>query len=362
MNIIEQIYDNYSNKINFLERKISIQSRKTIIKGPPKSGKSYLIYDYLSKFDKDKFLYIDFDDYRNSIDEIEKYLLSFIDENSIDIVVFENFNFDIDLPNIEDIIITTKKDIVLDDFKTIYLEPLDFEEFLLFDIKHQNISNSFNSFLKFGNFPEIIEYSEYKKPKRNYEICKLYCEDKTELNILLLLIKSAGEKKSLLQLYNFMKKKQKISKDKFYRVCENYKNNRIIYFCEKYKQPKAVKKIFIFNYALLDIISYNKNFNNLFKNMVYLELYNEDDKNNIFYLDNIDFYISNKKTIILTIPFFNNLLIGSVSKKILSVIEKVYIEKIIIITVSNDETTFYIDDIVVDVVKFYDWVLGDEDE
>lgn len=361
MNIIEQIYDNYSNKINFLERKISIQNRKTIIKGPPKSGKSYLIYDYLSKFNNDIFLYIDFDDYRNNIDEIEKYLTSFIDEHNIEIVIFENFNFDIELPNLQDIIITTTKDIILDDFETIYLKSLDFEEFLLFDNKHQNILNSFTSFLKFGNSPDIIDYSEYKKSKRNYEICKLYCEDKTELNILLLLIKSAGEKKSILQLYNFMKKKEKISKDKFYRVCEKYKNNHIIYFCEKYNQPKAVKKIFIFNYALLDIIAYNKNFTNLFKNMVYLELYNEENKNNIFYLDNIDFYILNKREIILTIPFFNNLLISSVSKKILSVIDKVYIEKIIIITVSN-EISFYIDDIVVNVVKFYDWVLGDEDE
>jgi len=361
MNIIEQIYDNYSNKINFLERKVSIQNKKTIIKGPPKCGKTYLIYDYLSNFDKDKFLYIDFDDYRNNTEDIKNSLIDFIDEYNIEIVVFENFNFDMDIPDIENIVITTKKDIDLDEFETIYLTPLDFEEFLLFDTKHQNISNSFNSFLKFGNLPEIIDYSEYKKPKRNYEICQLYCEDKTELNILLLLIKSAGEKKSLLQLYNFMKKREKISKDKFYKVCKSYESNRIIYFCEKYNQPKAVKKIFIFNYALLDIISYNKNFNNLFKNMVYLELYNRANRDNIFYLDNIDFYISNKNMIILTIPFFNNLLVTTLSKKILVALEKVYIEKIIIITVSN-ESIFYIEDILVNVVKFYDWVLGDEDE
>ena len=60
-----------------------------------------------------------------------------------------------------------------------YVDPLDFEEFLLFDTKHQNSSYSFNSFLKFGNLPEIIEFVEIKKPVRNYEICKLYCDDNT---------------------------------------------------------------------------------------------------------------------------------------------------------------------------------------
>ena len=46
MNTLEQIYEINFNKINFNERKIRIDYKNTIIKGPAKSGKSYLIYDY----------------------------------------------------------------------------------------------------------------------------------------------------------------------------------------------------------------------------------------------------------------------------------------------------------------------------
>jgi hypothetical protein len=273
MNILEQIYDNTLHKVNFLERKVSIAAGNTIIKGPPKSGKTYMIYDYLSQYKPNEYLYIDLDDYKNNNMKISLYLEDFIAENKIEVLVLENFKFDFDLPKVTSILITTNKNTKIENFDTLYLTPLDFEEFILFDTKHQNTTNSFNSFLKFGNFPEIIEYSEQKKAKRNYEICQLYCEDKVELEILFLLIKSASEKKSIFQLFNTLKKTTKISKDRFYKVSEKYEQNHLIYFCRKYQQPKAVKKIFIFNHALLDIVSYNKNFNNLFKNMIYLDIH-----------------------------------------------------------------------------------------
>ncbi len=355
MNILEQIYDNNTNKINFLERKVSITAKNTIIKGPPKSGKSYLIYDYLSNYKVDDYLYIDCDDYRNNNSEITKYLDTFIAENKIEVLVLENFNFYFDLPKVTSTVITTSKNVLLENFDTIYLTALDFEEFILFDTKHQNTANSFNSFLKFGNFPEIIDFSEQKKGKRNYEICQLYCEDKVELEILFLLVKSASEKKSIFQLFNTLKKTTKISKDRFYKTCEKYEQNHIIYFCQKFEQPKAVKKIFIFNHALLDIVSYNKNFNNLFQNMVYLEIYKKHKE--IYYLDNIDFYIPEDNLIILTIPFFNNFEVINISMKLSPYIKKYDIKKIYIITVSN-EKDINISNINAKVIKFYDWVLG----
>ena len=355
MNILEQIYDNNFHKINFLERKISIIAKNTILKGPPKSGKTYLIYDYLSQYNDDDYVYIDCDDYRNSSDEITKYLDGFILENKIEVLILENFKFDFNLPKVTSTVITTSQNNNLDKFETIYLTALDFEEFILFDTKHQNTANSFNSFLKFGNFPEIIDFSEQKKAKRNYEICKLYCEDKVELEILFLLVKSASEKKSIFQLFNTLKKTTKISKDRFYKTCEKYEQNHIIYFCQKYEQPKAVKKIYIFNHALLDIVSYNKNFNNLFQNMVYLEIYKKHK--DIFYLDNIDFYIPKDNLIILTIPFFNNFEVINLSLKLSPYIKKLNIKKIYIITVSN-EKNINIANIDAKVIKFYDWVLG----
>jgi len=356
MNILEQIYDTNLPKINFYERKITIDTKRTIIQGPPKSGKSYLIYDYLSSYKREEYLYIDFADYKNNSNEIIHYLDSFLEEHPIEVLVLENFAFDFDIAfDIDSIIITTKNDTKIKGFSNIYVECLDFEEYLLFDKKHQSSSNSFNSFLKFGNFPEIIEYAEPKKAQRNYEISKLYCEDATQLQILFLLIKNAGEKKSIFQLFNSLKKDIKVSKDTFYKTCENFQNNKVIHLCEKFEQPKAVKKIFVYNYALLDIVSYKKNFNNLFKNMTYLEL--QKRYTNIYYFDNVDFYIQEENEIVLAIPFFNNLISSTIISKILPMVELYTIEIITIVTVSSEQTIF-IGEIEAQIVPFSNWAVS----
>jgi len=354
MNILEQIYEINFNKINFLERKISIVDPNTILVGSPKSGKTYLIYDYLSQFENKQYLYIDFDDYKNDFIEIEKNLELFIKKNNISILVLENYKFNLTLPKVTSIIITTHEKNLLTGFNTIFVKPLDFEEFLLFDIKHQNTLSSFNNFLKFGNSPDILEHNEQKKSQRNLEICKLYCEDKTQLEILLIIIKFASEKKSLFQLFTTLKKEIKISKDKFYKTCEAFEQNKIIYFCSKFEQPKAVKKIFVFNHALLDIISYKKSFNNLFKNMVFLEL--EKRYATPFYLDNIDFYIPQKNHIILAIPFFNDLISSSIISKVIPLVEEYNIQYISIVTV-NSEKSIFIGEIEAQISPFYHWVL-----
>ena len=356
MNILEQIYEINFNKINFHERKIRIDNKNTIIKGPPKSGKSYLIYDYLSQYENEQYLYIDFNDYKNDKNQISKYLDDFVVSHSIEVLVLENFCFDIKIPSlVTSVIITTLMDNTIDGYETIYLEELDFEEYLLFDIKHQSSSNSFNSFLKFGNFPEIIEYSELKKANRNYEISKLYCDDIVQFKILFLLVKNAGEKKSIFQLFTTLKKEIKISKDRFYKTCEVFEQNKVVYFCEKFEQPKAVKKIFVYNHALLDIVSYKKNFNNLFKNMVYLELNKRYKK--LYYLDNVDFYLQENDEIILAIPFFNNLISANIISKILPSIDTYNISMITIVTISTEES-IYIGEIEAQVVPFSNWAVS----
>jgi len=353
MNILEQTYELNFDKINFNERKKSIDFKNTIIIGPPKSGKSYLIYDYLSTFDEKKYIYIDFTDYKNEINFTKDDLENFIKKNKIEVLVCENFDFSIELPqNLESVILTVQEYRELEGFKILNVDSLDFEEFLLFDIKHQNSSNSFNSFLKFGNFPEIIEYPEQKKPTRNLEICELYCEDKIQKEILFLLIKNAGEKKSIFQLFNSLKKEIKISKDRFYKTCELFEQNRVVYFCRKFEQPKAVKKIFVYNHALLDIVSYKKNFNNLFKNMVYLELNKRYD--DIFYLDNIDFYLLKQNEIILAIPFFNSLLSSTIISKLLPMIDLYNIQNITIVTI-NGEQSLFIGDLEALIIPFNNW-------
>ena len=107
MRSLEACYEINFSKVNFIERKIKINHKKTIISGASKTGKSYLIYDFLSTFKNKEYIYIDFLDLRNDIIEISKNLEKFIKMNEIIVLVLENFNFQFELPNCENIIIST---------------------------------------------------------------------------------------------------------------------------------------------------------------------------------------------------------------------------------------------------------------
>lgn len=353
MNILESLYENKINFPTLYDRKVSITSKKTFLYGPKLVGKTSIIWNYLKVIEED-YLYIDLDDFRYEKEELFN-IESFLEKNKIKICVIENYTEGFPIPNVEEIILSSIYYIPLENFTPLKVMPLDFEEYLLFDTKHQNTTNSFNSFLKYGNIPEIIEYKDYKKSIRNKELIKLYDRNINIIEILKLCIKSSGELKSPFWLFNILKKKMKISKDFFYKTIKELENNHTIILCPKYNQPKAVKKIFSFNFALIDIVSSKKNFANLFANMIFLELFNQNQP--IYYLDYIDFYTPHNNTILISLPFYNSNSISKIIPKLLKYIEEYNIYKVTIVTISNFDTIF-IDTIEAQIIPFYEWALG----
>ena len=95
MRSLEACYEINFSKVNFIERKFKIKNSKTIITGASKTGKSYLIYDFLSEFKAKEYLYIDFSDLRNDVMGISLNLEKFIRMNEIIVLVLENFDFDL---------------------------------------------------------------------------------------------------------------------------------------------------------------------------------------------------------------------------------------------------------------------------
>lgn len=354
MKTLQACYELDFSKINFLERKQKISNDKTILIGPSKCGKSYLIYDYLSNFSTKNYLYIDLNDSKNNKNDVINELDSFMQNNPIKVLVIENYDFDFTLPQCESIVLTSSNVKHIKGFKKLYLMPLDFEEFLLHDNRHQSTINSFNYFFKHGNMPGIINIDEHKKERRLQEIIKIHTKNETQEKILQTLYLNIDEKKSLNQLYLSLKKEIKISKDLFYSLCTYYEENRFVFFIKKFNQEKATKKIYAYNHSFLGALTHSKKFKNEFTNMIFLELLNK--YKNITYLDNIDFYIEEEKTIILCLPFFNNLLINSISKKVFSCIDSHDIKNIYIITIANHDS-FYIQDLKTEVVPFYEWSL-----
>jgi predicted AAA+ superfamily ATPase len=351
---LEACYEIEFHKINFLERKNRITHPKTIITGPFKSGKSYLIYDYLSHFKSHEYLYIDLYDIRHDKQEIIEHLDAFIKKNSIKVLILENFAFDFEFTLCDSVIITSSLQKNLKGFKTLQLHALDFEEFLLHDNRHQTITHSFNAFFKYGNLPLIAPLDENKKISRAQELLMHFCKNDLNLAIFKILIFNIDEKKSLRELFNSLKQNIKISKDKFYEICKMFEQNAVFYFVQKYQQSKATKKIYCYNHGYLSAVSHQKKFKNEFANMVFLELKNRHCE--IFYHDFIDFYIPNKHLGILCITFFNELLIDKIMKKITLAQKEIALQELYIVTIGNTHT-FKLQNLKIQVVPFYEWAL-----
>jgi hypothetical protein len=355
MDTLQKILELDIPKIEFIDRKYQISSTKTLLYGPPRSGKTYISYDFISNFDAKKRLYIDLADLRIEASKIEEFLQDFITANHIEAVVIDNYEQNIKIPQCENIVLISKKSYQIDGFEKILILPLDFEEFLAHDTKHQNITTSFNNFFRFGNLSENMTLQDSKKSKKLQEMLKLNTKDELELQAIKNIINSFGEKTSVFNLFNQLKRTTKVSKDRFYELCKSYEEQHIIFFVSKYNQPKAMKKLFLYNHALKNAISFGKNFKNEFSNMVFLELVRKYHE--ITYLDGVDFYIPYNNSVILCIPFFNDFMISSVSNKIFPLLDEYKISNITIICVNDLQQTFFIGEIECNVVPFFVWAL-----
>jgi hypothetical protein len=311
-NSLDFCYKESLKKYNFLERKISIDIKANyiLLYGPPKSGKTFLIIDYLLKLPIGSYLYIDLDDLRNDISEIERTLNLFIQQNAIKTVVIDNYNENFNLPILDkkiNIVISTNKKSILPfkkdvgKIQNIFLMPLDFEEYLLFDKRHQSITQLFNLFLKYGNLPEISSMNETLKLKRLSDNIKLIFPTLKQQILLKYLSKNIGEKISKLQIFLKLKTEIKISKDSVYDLLKEYEENSIIFFISNFYHQKSLKKLYLYNYSFRTILNHQKNLQKVFENMVFLEL--KSRYKNIYFTDKIEFYISEKNLAIIPVAF-----------------------------------------------------------
>jgi len=286
------------------KRKISLNLENSIVVGPKRVGKSFLAFDLIK--DIDGVVYINFEDYKKE----------FQFENA-KVVIFDNYDFSIPIPNIPTIILS-RKDISIDGFKKIYLNGLDFEEF--FSFEKLSVNNAFDKFLRFGNFPKIFneEYFWWEYLKESLELMD-YDKD-----ILKFFFSHIGEKLTLYQIFQIIKKEKKISKDKFYSQVEELLKDRVIFEVEKYNSPKSPKKFFSYNFAFKSILTPKKNLQYTFENIVFLEL-----NKKLYYKDGLTFYDPKEDIGYLIMPFANEESVKAKLKKIDD------IKKVCIITISN---------------------------
>lgn len=354
MDSLDILYENPPKSRTFLPRKKSISSKKTLLYGPRFSGKSSIAIDHLSNYKQEESLYIDLFDCRVNMDEIVKNLQNFIDKKHISLLVLEHYCNDIKIPNVDEIVLTSTKKLDIDGFTNDIIYTLDFEEFISFEKKNLSIENTFNNFANIGTYPSIALRTQEEKYRNMQLLLNASLTNQTSLDILKALSLFQSSKVSILKIYELLKQKCKLSKDTLYSQINELCDESLIFFIEKYNQPKAPKKFYFLDFALKNALTFQKDFLKRFENMVFSELIKKEFE--FFYTEHIDFYIPSQNLAIICIPFLPAELIKRRFSKMKNELISLNIKELHIITVGN-EGGFKQNGISCDISPFWRWAM-----
>lgn len=355
MEILENLYLNPPVFSNFFARKYTIKNKKTLLCGCKKSGISYIIFDFLSTLKPKSYIYINLQDIRISKNKLQNLDL-FIKKNKITSVVLENYTLDITLPDVENIILSTNHtSLHVKDFSTLKIKPLNFEEFIASMQRNFNIEHIFSLYTKAGTYAKSTFLNEYENKIYLQECLNVFFQDNICYELFCLLAKHQATTYSAFEAYNELKKSIKISKDKLYQKLNFLIDTNVIFLMEKFNTPKAKKKIFLTNFAFKSAITYEKDFNKRFENMVFFHLHVNDEE--AYYLDDISFYLPQKQQAILCIAFLPYEFIVRKFYKILPKLKALHVNSLCIITLSS-EGHVQKDGILCEILPFWNWALS----
>ncbi len=354
MNRLEVLYADDVKKITFNVRKKRLDGDRIILKGPRHSGKTYLILDLLASRKKEEFLYIDFSDVRIDA-SIMQYLEAFMQKHPIKLLVLENLDFPVSLPMCSQIIITTnQKDFHLKGFEEVYLYPLDFEEFIAFEKRESSIDTTFSTYANIGTFPDMLYAEKIVFVKRFQQLLSSFYDTDAELEVLKNYAIRQGTLITPFLIFNIVKQKYKISKDRFYAYTQKLRNEEVVFMIEKYGQKSNQKKLYLIDFAIRGVLSFEKDFIKRFETMIFLELYKRGYE--IFYTDIAEFYLPEQETAILSMPFTMHNLLQNKLNRAQEHFKTLGVRKVQVITMEAEE--FFVQNgIEYEIMPFWNWAL-----
>lgn len=351
--LLEEFYKADLHLDKFHDRKVFIDDRSYQICGITKSGKTQLVKSYLLSHKKNTYLYIDCNDIRIETDQLNLSLNDFCKANRIEILVLDNYHSEIRFPNVSQLLITTELKLPIDELDHLDLFPLDYEEFLAYEHKYD--SSALNHFFQLGGLAVMHKiYSD----ERNRYLQSVFQSalSEIEFDILTLCAKFNSQKLSAFTIYERLKMKRKISKDKLYSSFERLIQKKYIHQVEKFNHTRAIKKIYLCDTSLKSALSLEKNFARLFENMVFLELIKQGKE--VYYDEELDFYLPHDDEIILCKPFADERKIFKKLETLEAFIFTYSITKISVVTMSSEGSVAHPLS-KVSIVPFDIWALGD---
>jgi len=354
MQTLELLYQKEFKAIVAHPRKVSLDGEAFILSGPRGSGKSYLIYDLLSSQKFGTYLYIDFDDLRVG-DISREDIVKFVDKNSIKTLIFENFDFRYEPVKAEKTIITTYHEVSVVGFECKKIYPLDFEEFLAFDGRFVSEKVSFNNFSTIGTYPFVATAQRDSYEKSFQLLLYSWFPDSLEFALMQALSLKQGSAITLLGLFKELSFEYKISKDKFYTLVKDLQKKKVIFLVERYERKSHSKKIYMIDFAIRGILSFEKDFKKRLENIVFLELLKRDEE--IYYSDRIDFIVPKKDLGVIVMSFIPELLLKNRIYLLIPIAKQLGLKKLQIVTLEL-EFFYKIEDIEIEVLPFWSFALG----
>ncbi|MBU1659560.1 ATP-binding protein [bacterium] len=351
--LLEEFYKTDIILDKFHQRKMHLDEKSYQINGISQSGKTKLVKNYLLSLKKNSYLYIDCSDIRIDTDGLNTYLSLFCINNKIDILVLDNYFPDIKYVNVSQLILCSQIHYDIDFLETIQLFPLDYEEFLAYEHKYD--SSALNHFFKLGGFPSMHKINSDEK---NIYIQKTlrYTLSEMEFDILCFCAKMMSQKITPYTIYERLKSKRKISKDKLYLSYENLLAKKYIHQIQKISHPKATRKLYLCDISLKGALTVDKNFGRLFENMIFLELLKSNTE--CYYDEGVDFYLPSNAEVILCMPFADERSLFKKIKQIEAFIFTYQVKKVTAVTM-NHEGSISHPFSKVSMLPFDIWAIGD---
>jgi hypothetical protein len=351
--LLEEYYRYDLHNAGFIERKYSIPEHSVLITGVTQSGKTALIKNHLLSHKKSTYLYLDCRDYRIDPDEINRELGPFCTEHKLSIVVLDNYRPEIALPHVDQLILSCEKPFETE-LEHLELHLLDYEEFLAFEPKFD--STALNHFFQLGGFPAMHRIPSEER-LLYLQKALIHTLDPIEFDILAQSTKMVTQKVSAYNLYERLKGERKISKDKLYLHVQSLLDKRYLHQLEKYNHPNAVKKLYVCDIAIKHALNLQKHFGRLFENLIYLELLKHSIE--CYYEEGIDFYLPERRVILLALPFANEHALFKKVEMLEGFIITNRVKEIIAVTM-NLESTLSHPIARIEMVPFSLWALGEE--
>ena len=351
--LLEEFYKTDLQIEKYHQRKAYLDENSYQIIGISQSGKSKLIKNYLLSLKKSSYLYINCNDIRIEVEELNKILPSFCNQNKIDVLALDNYRPEFEFPNVSQLLISSQIKYDIPYLRTLQLYPLDYEEFLAYEHKYD--SSALNHFVQLGGFAHMHKVSVDERIFYLQNMLQNTLTD-IEFDIMRLCAKFMSQKLSAFTIYERLKLSRKISKDKLYKSFEALREKNYIHLLEKYAHSRATKKVYLCDISIKSALSIEKNFGRLFENMVFLELLKSDTE--CFYEDGIDFYLPQDDEILLCKPFADERRLFKKLESIEAFIFSYGIRKITVITM-NKEGSISHPLATVDIIPFDIWALGD---